>query len=153
MKSRKQFRLLIPCLAIIFMVACNQKKDEGKTTTTADTTTTKTTGTDMPGFDASMDATKMPGYPATVVADSLGLKPYMFLANPGDSISMHHHPDHVIYVVEGGTFRISPKDKEPFEAEFKTGATMIFGPEAHSGKNIGTTPIKLLIVHVYRPRG
>jgi len=66
---------------------------------------------------------------------------------------MHAHPDHVIYVLESGTAEITGKDGKTQVAEFKKGTCIISGPQAHAAKNTGTTPVKLLIVHVYRPRG
>jgi quercetin dioxygenase-like cupin family protein len=147
MKQRINTSIFLAFLMAIVFLACNSKTkkeepaktDQGKTET-------------IPGFDPAMDATKITGYPATVLADTLGLKAYEFVANPGDSIPAHEHPDHVIYVMEGGTAEIKAKDGTVQTAEFKKGSCIIGGPTGHSAKNTGTTPLKLLIVHVYRPR-
>ena len=150
MKQKTNMSILLVLFISIAFIACNSKKETGDATKTD---TTKTGTVTMPDFDASMDATKVAGYPATVLGDTLNLKAYEFLANPGDSIPPHEHPDHVIYVLEGGTADIKGKDGAVQTVEFKKGACIIGGPQAHSAKNTGTTPIKLLIVHVYRPRG
>ncbi len=150
MKSTCNFRLIAATILAFFFVACNQKKDEEKSTHTDSTVTKKV---EMNGFEASMDATTVSGYPARVLADSLGLKPYEFVAKPGDSIPIHMHPDHVLYVLEGGTARITAKEGGSQVVEFKTGSCNVNGPAGHSAKNIGTTTLRLLIVHVYRPRG
>ncbi len=140
---------IIPALIMAFAtIACNDAKKEEPVKTDA----AKTEAAPIPDFDPAKDATKTAGYPATVLADTLNLKAYEFIANPGDTVPMHAHPDHVIYVLEGGTAEIKGKDGSVQVAEFKKGACMISGPQAHSAKNTGATPLKLLIVHVYRPR-
>ena len=146
-KTNKKFIL---ALGMLFaLIACNDsKKDESA----KKEETVKTETATIPDFNPAMDATNTAGYPATVLADTLNLKAYEFLANPGDTIPMHEHPDHVIYVLEGGTADIKGKDGKVHVAEFKKGTCMISAPQAHSAKNTGKTPIKLLIVHVYRPR-
>ena len=138
-------------ISMFVIVSCNSKKSEEKNSTEKSSMDT-TKSEPMPGFDASMDATKVTGYPARVLGDSLGLKPYEFLAKPGDSIPLHMHPDHILYVLEGAKARITPKDGQATEVDFKTGDCMVSGPQAHSAKNIGTNNLRLLIVHVYRPR-
>ena len=149
MKQKIMTSLLLGLSISMILFACNQQT---KTDETAKTDTTKTEMVPMPGFDASMDATGMAGYPASILADTLNVKAYEFVANPGDSIPMHSHPDHVIYVLETGTAAITAKDGTVQTVEFKKGSCMIGGPQAHAAKNTGTTALKLLIVHIYRPR-
>ena len=151
MKPNIFFSFSLIVISMFVIAACNSEKTDEKKSdekTTMDTTKSEP----IPGFDPSMDATTISGYPARVLADSLGIKPYEFLAMPGDSIPLHMHPDHVIYVIEGGKARINPKGAESTVVDFPAGACFVFGPETHSAKNIGTTNLKLLIVHVYRPR-
>ncbi len=149
MKQKTNMSIFLVLFVSIAFFACNQKKETGDATKTD---TTKTGTVSIPDFDPAMDATKTAGYPATVLADSLNLKAYEFLVNPGDTVPFHAHPDHVIYVLEGGTAEIKDKDGSAQTAEFKKGACMIFAAQSHSAKNTGITPLKLLIVHVYRPR-
>ncbi len=155
MVKRNNARTMLAMIICLALFACNQqKKTEEPTTTTGDTTatSTKTEMESMPGYDASMDPTKMTNYPATILADSLGMKLYEFVAKPGDSIPLHSHPDHALYVVQGGKADITGKDGKTQTMELQTGQGVIFGPEMHSAKNTGTTTLKLVIVHVYRPR-
>jgi len=149
MKQKLNASVFLALLMAFALFACNNEKKEEPAKMDA----AKAEVAPMPGFDPAMDATKTPGYPATVLADSLNLKAYEFLANPGDSIPMHSHPDHIIYVLESGTAAITGKDGTTQTVEFKKGACILSGPQAHSAKNTGTTPVKLLIVHCYRPRG
>ncbi|HUR66371.1 MAG TPA: cupin domain-containing protein [Chitinophagaceae bacterium] len=149
MKPRISTSIVLAFLMVFAFIACDNKakKDE-----TVKTDTTKTGTTSLPDFDPSMDATKTSGYPATILGDTLNMKVYEFLAKPGDSIPVHSHPDHVLYVLEGGMADITGKDGKVQAVEFKKGSCVISGPQSHSAKNTGTTAIKLLIVHVYRPR-
>ena len=149
MKQKNNAGILLAFLMMFAFIACNNeaKKDEpGKTDEV------KTETGSMPGYDPAMDPTKTAGYPATIFGDTLGLKAYEFLANPGDTIPMHSHPDHVLYVLEGGTAGITGKDGKTQAAEFKKGDCIISGPQNHSAIITGNTAIKLLIVQVYRPR-
>ena len=149
MKQKSKASIFLALLMAFALFACNNAKKEEPAKIDA----AKTEIVSMPGFDPAMDATKTPGYPATILADTLNLKAYEFLVNPGDTVPMHSHPDHVIYVLESGTAEIKGTDGKAQVTEFKKGACIISGPAAHSAKNTGTTPIKLLIVHCYRPRG
>jgi quercetin dioxygenase-like cupin family protein len=148
MKQKTNAGILLALLMAFASVACKDAKKEEPAKTDA----AKTEVAPMPGFDPAMDATKTPGYPATILADTLNLKAYEFLVNPGDTVPMHSHPDHLIYVLEGGTAEIKGTDGKVQVTEFKKGACMISGPQSHSAKNTGATAIKLLIVHCYRPR-
>ena len=149
MKQKFNASIILALLMSFAIIGCNDAKNDDAKKTDADKTETAS----IPGFDATMDATKMAGYPSKILADSLNLKAYEFVVNPGDTVPLHSHPDHVLYVVEGGTADLKGKDGNAKAVEFKTGTCMIFGPETHSAKNTGATAIKLFIVHVYRPRG
>ena len=149
MKQKTNASIFLAILMMVSIVACKPKE---KTDEPATAEPAKSETVSIPDFDPAMDATKVPGYPVSIFGDSLNLKAYEFLANPGDIIPMHSHPDHVIYVLEGGKAEITGKDGKANEVDFKKGACIISGPQNHSAKNIGTTPLKLLIVHVYRPR-
>lgn len=149
MKRKNNLSCMLTLLITLFFFSCNEAKKEESSKTDG----VKVEAAPISGFDPAMDATKVAGYPGTVLVDSLNLKAYEFLANPGDAIPMHAHPDHVLYVLEGGTAEITGSDGKAQVVEFKKGACIISGPQSHSAKNTGTTAIKLLIVHVYRPRG
>jgi quercetin dioxygenase-like cupin family protein len=149
MKQKNNAGIILAFMILLVFIACNneaKKEEPGKTDEV------KTESGSMPGYDPAMDPTKTAGYPATILGDTLGLKAYEFLANPGDTIPMHSHPDHVLYVLEGGTGDLTGKDGKTQAAEFKKGDCIIFGPQNHSAIITGNTAIRLLIVQVYRPR-
>jgi beta-alanine degradation protein BauB len=67
---------------------------------------------------------------------------------PGDSIAFHSHPDHAVYTVTGGTLRVTTSDGKTQVAELKAGDPIWFSAVTHAAKNIGTTPIKLVVVEL-----
>jgi beta-alanine degradation protein BauB len=67
---------------------------------------------------------------------------------PGDSIAMHSHPDHAVYAVTGGKLRVTTSDGKTQVADLKAGDPIWFPAVSHAAKNIGTTPLKLLVVEL-----
>ena len=107
----------------------------------------------MPAYDAAMDPVKVEASTITnMFADTLGVKFYEVDIKPGDSAAMHTHPDHLVYVLAGGMTKLMSKGGEWTPVEFKTGMGLVTGPDTHTGKNTGTTTIKLLVADIYRPR-
>ncbi len=87
-----------------------------------------------------------------VFADSLNVQLYELILEPGDSIGLHSHLDHTIYVLEGGTGTIWVGGKEQREMSFTAGQGWLGGPLNDAAKNTGDTRIRLLITEIYRPR-
>jgi quercetin dioxygenase-like cupin family protein len=67
---------------------------------------------------------------------------------PGDSIAMHAHPDHAVYAVTGGKLRVTTSDGKMMVADLKAGDPLWMPAVLHAAKNIGTTPLKLLVVEL-----
>jgi hypothetical protein len=82
----------------------------------------------------------------------LNMKMYEFTLKPGDSAAIHAHPDHTVYVLQGGKLSISFNSAAPQEMVLKTGDGFISPSLTDAGKNIGTTTIKLVVTDIYRPR-
>ena len=138
--------ILLLCISLV-IIACNE---QAKTDETVKTDSTKKSS--MPAYDPDMDPVKVEGPFLKLHMDTLDIKLYEVTLNPGDSVGMHTHPDHVFYVVQGGKISITPKDGEPQIADLPTGAAFIFPGQSHSGKNVGTTTVKLLVGDIYRAR-
>lgn len=70
---------------------------------------------------------------------------------PGESIAMHSHPAHLVYVVAPGKLRITgPAGAQ--EADFKAGATFWTpAPETHSAVNTGKTELRGLVIELKEP--
>lgn len=87
------------------------------------------------------------------LGDTLNIKMYEFTVKPGDSAALHTHPDHTVYVLQGGKLAITFQGVGRQKLDLKTGTGFISGPVSDTGKNIGNTTVKLLVTDIYRPRG
>ena len=134
-------------MSFLFIACNNEKKDDEPIP--AETTTESSP---VSAYDPAMDPVNVEAAFVTMMADTLGIKFYEVSFKPGDSVNFHTHPDNIIYVLEGGTAEITPKDGETQVVEFKTGMGLVGGPATHKGKIIGTKNLKLLVADVYRPR-
>ena len=65
---------------------------------------------------------------------------------------LHNHPDHAIYVLQGGKVAVTIQGAAPEIFEPKTGAGWITGPYTDEVKNIGNTMVKWVEISVLRPR-
>jgi quercetin dioxygenase-like cupin family protein len=148
-KTTKASMLLVFLFAFVF-VAC---KDEAKKDERVKTDSAKTETPAMPAYDAATDPVKVEANVIShVFADTLGVKFYELIIKPGDSVALHSHPDHLVYVVDGGMVELKNKEGKATPTEFKTGMGVMTGPDIHSGKNTGTTTIKMIVADIYRPR-
>jgi quercetin dioxygenase-like cupin family protein len=67
---------------------------------------------------------------------------------PGDKEAPHSHPAYVVYVLAGGRVRNHLPDGTTSETEFKTGDVVYRDPLTHWAANIGTTPVRFLLVEL-----
>ena len=65
----------------------------------------------------------------------------------GDKAAMHHHPDHVVYVLKGGKATLTSEDKTD-TLDLKAGQAVFMNAQDHEVKNIGSTEIDLLVVEL-----
>jgi hypothetical protein len=153
-KANNPFTVLI---SVLFLISCNQStttsensdQDTAKLVATGDTVS-------MPAYDQALDPLIVAGANAKLLQDSLGVKIFETWLKPGELAALHTHPDHAIYVLQGGKVMLYSKDfpgaENGIPMEFKTGAGWVGGPVTDSARNIGTTTIKLVEIDIYRPR-
>ena len=150
MKKKNKVSIIVALLMSFIVIACN---NEAKKEEPANTNATKMETPSMPSYDAAMDPVKVEAHVISrVLADTLGVKFYELMIKPGDSVGLHSHPDHLVYVIDGGFVELKNKDGLATPTEFKTGMGVVVGPDIHSGKNTGTTTIKMVVADIYRPR-
>lgn len=153
-KTRICFLLLV---SVLVLISCNQPattsdKNEKDTTqvVAADDATT------MPLYDPTLDPLTVAGTNGKLIQDSLGIKMFETWVKPGELAPLHRHPDHALYVLQGGKAMLYSKDipgaEKGMPIEFKTGDGLVNGPVTDSTRNIGNTTIKLLEIDVHRPR-
>lgn len=108
----------------------------------------------MPAYDPAMDPVLIGGPMLKKMADTLSVKMYEFTVRPGESWGMHTHPDHTVYVLQGGKMALYMREAGRQDTlTFPTGMALVSGPLTDSGRNIGNTTIKMLVQDLYRPRG
>ncbi len=105
----------------------------------------------MPVYDPALDPLTVGAAFSKKWGDTLGIKMFETTLKPGDSLALHSHPDHAIYVFQGGKMAFN------FGGVADTGSVpsdtaWIFPAIADAVKNIGNTTIKWIEVDVYRPR-
>lgn len=66
---------------------------------------------------------------------------------PGDKAAMHHHPDHVVYVLNGGTAKLTSSGKTDV-MDLKNGQAMFLRAQSHDTENTGKTDLHLLVVEL-----
>lgn len=66
---------------------------------------------------------------------------------PNDKAIMHHHPDHVIYVLKGGKMKLTSEGKTNL-MDLKTGQAIFLNAQNHEAQNIGSTELDLLVVEL-----
>src|SRR5688572_6985012 len=147
MKQIGKVAIMVLAISFVF-IACNNEEDKIEPTTNESTSTATTTETTSQN---DMDAVRVAPGLYTVVKDSMGIRVLNVLYKPGDSSAMHSHPDNALYVIDRGKAEFTAQDGSKQVVDFKSGTTMIRGPESHSVKNIGTTPLKAVLVEVNRP--
>ena len=67
---------------------------------------------------------------------------------PGVLTPWHSHPNHVVYALNDGKLEITEKGKQPTVMEFKAGQALYFPAATHTAKNVGTTPLKLIMTEL-----
>lgn len=66
---------------------------------------------------------------------------------PGNKAVMHNHPDHLVYVLEGGKMKLTSQGKTD-TLELKAGDAVFLKAQLHEAENIGKTTIALLVVEL-----
>jgi quercetin dioxygenase-like cupin family protein len=100
--------------------------------------------------DAALDPTKVASGLYKLNKDTMNLRVLTTIYKAGASSKLHSHPDHVGYVIEGGTVEFTAKDGTKTMATFPTGAVLAAPAGPHSVKNTGKSNIKVLLVEVNR---
>ena len=101
--------------------------------------------------DATMDATKVAPKLYKLVQDSLNMRIVMVNYKPGESSALHSHPDLVMYALSPGKAEFTEKDGTKRMLSLEKGLIAVVPADTHSVKNVGTTPVKVVLVEVNRP--
>ncbi len=154
MRQFKNNTCFIVMISVLFVIGCNEpaatsEQNEKDTTMLV----TNSENASMPAYDPAMEPLTVGAKFSKKLHDTLGVKMYEFTVKPGDSWALHNHPDHTVYVLEGGKMALfiqATRRKDTLT--FPTGMSLVSGPLSDSGSNVGNTTIKLLVTDIYRPR-
>lgn len=141
-------------ISVLMLIGCNESATTPEKSD-ADTTSTVTTNDapSMPAYDPAMEPLTVGAKFSKKLRDTLGVKMYEFTVKPGESWALHTHPDHTVYVLQGGKMALFVQAAGRQDTlTFPTGMALISGPLTDSGRNIGNTTMKLLVNDIYRPR-
>jgi hypothetical protein len=155
MKQIKTRTCFLVTASMLFLCGCANDAATSEASE-SDTTSVSATHSDtavMPAYDPAMDPVTTGGQMIKQMGDSLGVKMYEFTVKPGESWGLHTHPDHTVYVLQGGKMALYMREAGRQDTlTFPTGMALVSGPLSDSGKNIGNTTIKMLVTDMYRPR-
>lgn len=145
MKTLLISSLLLP---LALLSGCNSANNNNSATTRSDTENEEP----LVDYDPAMDLTLTGGDSIEMLGDTLGIKMYTSTIAPGDSVALHSHPDHTVYILEGGTLAVYFDGTNKKIMELPDGAGFISPPLSDAAVNVGETTIKLLTHDIYRPR-
>jgi quercetin dioxygenase-like cupin family protein len=90
------------------------------------------------------DAAKVAPHVYKVVFENERARVLDVRMKPGESTTIHSHPDYVVYLLSGGKVRFTSPSGESAEVELPAGASMWRKAEEHATENIGTTEVHAL---------
>jgi len=64
-----------------------------------------------------------------------------------DKAAMHHHPDHVVYVLKGGKATLTSEGKTD-TLDLKKGQAFFMNAQNHETKNVGNSELDLLVIEL-----
>ena len=99
---------------------------------------------------ADMDPMKVSADMHKLIKDTMNIRAMIFTAKPGQSTAKHSHPDHAIYVIQGGKGEFTAQDGTKQVRDLPNGTVLINAATTHSFKNVGNNTIKVLVVEVKR---
>ena len=89
----------------------------------------------------------------TILLENEHVRVVEYVLRPGERDRWHTHPPKVSYVVSGGQLRIHLADGTSFVSDEKEGtAVWMDALPRHYAENVGTTPVRIVLVEVKSPR-
>ena len=67
---------------------------------------------------------------------------------PGDKAAMHLHPNHLVYVLNGGSLKLSLPDGKGQEFQLKAGQALWIEAGPHATENVGATEAHNLVIEL-----
>ena len=147
MKQTINISMSLALFLSLSLLACNADNQAGESTVA-----TQSADNPVPPYNPDRDPVKVEAKFIKLLSDTLGVKLFEGVYQPGDSVDFHAHPDHVLYILEGTTLEIGLEDGTTQTVELPTGFGAVNGPVTHKAKIIGPNPLRLIAADIYRPR-
>jgi quercetin dioxygenase-like cupin family protein len=85
----------------------------------------------------------------TVLLENEHVRVLEYQILPGEKEAWHTHPPKVAYILSGGKLRITTEDGDSFVVEEDSdNVAWMNAVGRHFGENIGTTPIRIVLVEI-----
>lgn len=68
---------------------------------------------------------------------------------PNDITKMHHHPEHVVYVLKGGRLRLTSGGKAQ-DLDLTEGSVVFLNEQHHEATNVGSSVVDLVVFELKR---
>jgi quercetin dioxygenase-like cupin family protein len=95
-----------------------------------------------------MDAMQAASNVYTRIMENDRVRVLKVVFKPGDKAAMHHHPDHVVYVVKGGKLNLTSPSGERQSLDLGTGQAVFLDAQSHEATNVGNTEAELIVVEI-----
>ena len=86
--------------------------------------------------------------PNKVLLDNNQVRVIQIESAPGVATPWHSHPNYILYALTDGKLEIIDQGKKATILEFKAGQALFFPAVTHMAKNIGTTPVKMVLTEL-----
>jgi quercetin dioxygenase-like cupin family protein len=64
---------------------------------------------------------------------------------PGETAKMHHHPQHMAYIIKGGRMKLTSGGKSQ-EMNLTDGQVVFLSEQHHEAENVGDSTVDMLVV-------
>ncbi len=96
----------------------------------------------------AQDPVKTDGDKYKTILENETVRVLEYTDKPREKTNQHHHPDFVLYAIDPFKRRLTFKNSQVVEREFKKGDVIWMKDQIHVGENIGTTETHALIVEI-----
>ncbi|MGA2524521.1 MAG: cupin domain-containing protein [Candidatus Bathyarchaeia archaeon] len=97
--------------------------------------------------DSNMDPVKVASNVYKFINENDRVRVLEVIFKPGDTAKMHHHPEHVVYVLKGGRLKLTSEGKTQ-ELDLKQGSVVFLKEQDHEATNNSKSDIDLLVVEL-----
>ena len=95
------------------------------------------------------DPTEVSPEKYTVLLENEHVRIVEYVIKPGEKDAWHTHPPKASYIDSGGKLRITPEGADSFVVQEDSGnATWMGALGRHFGENVGTTPVRIVLVEI-----